>query len=297
MSLGRHVQKSSFPETLNDIHSCVGSWPEHFRFMCDLVYMDRPSSTAMVPLKTARAQDTVIHTFERKTCPWVWQSLLCLFRPRNRKIRLLWEMTSGTCSYSVHMLGSSVDTRSCASPRKLLEFTRFLREGGPRIPKSFLSGCSHLDIWTFFNELISGSHSSRCSFVSPRRQLEDFHTFSTWRCSRCFMVFSYGWVGSFPGRQLSGPSKNPALRCQSPQPPDSVRLCTQMDRHLYVQASSEPSPPTPPTPPTPTPPPKHQNTKTPTHQHTNTPTHQHTNTPTHQRTNAPPHQRTNPPTH
>ena len=68
------VQKSSFPETFNDIHSCVGSVPEHFRVVCDLesslrlghMHIDRLSSMATVPLNTARAQDTVIHTH---TCP------------------------------------------------------------------------------------------------------------------------------------------------------------------------------------------------------------------------------------
>ena len=51
----------------------------------------------------------------------------------------------------------------------------FLREGGRRIPRSIPACCSHLDMWTFFQRsFASGSHS-----VSPRRQLEDFHTFST----------------------------------------------------------------------------------------------------------------------
>ena len=68
LSLGRHEQMSCFPETFSDVHSCVGSWPEHFRVACDLesslrlghVHIDRLSSIANVPLKTARAQ--VIHT-------------------------------------------------------------------------------------------------------------------------------------------------------------------------------------------------------------------------------------------
>ena len=70
MSLGRHVQISSFSETFNDIHSCEGSWPEHLRVVFDLESSLRPghertdrlASQAIVPLKTARAQDTEIHT-------------------------------------------------------------------------------------------------------------------------------------------------------------------------------------------------------------------------------------------
>ena len=53
--------KLSFPETFNDIHSCVSSWPEHFRVVCDLesslrlghVHIDRPSSIAIVPLQNS----------------------------------------------------------------------------------------------------------------------------------------------------------------------------------------------------------------------------------------------------
>ena len=48
------VQRSCFPETINDIHSCVDSWPEHFRVVCDLesslrlghVHLNRLSSTS-----------------------------------------------------------------------------------------------------------------------------------------------------------------------------------------------------------------------------------------------------------
>ena len=34
--VSKFVQISSFVETFSDIHSCVGSWPEHFRDVCDL---------------------------------------------------------------------------------------------------------------------------------------------------------------------------------------------------------------------------------------------------------------------
>ena len=50
----------------NDIHGCVGSWPEHFRVVCDLESSlrlgHRLSSIAIVPLKTTRAQRTPSHT-------------------------------------------------------------------------------------------------------------------------------------------------------------------------------------------------------------------------------------------
>ena len=50
--------------SFHDIHSCVGSWPEHFRVLCDLescvklehVHIDRPSSKAIVPQQERKTQ-------------------------------------------------------------------------------------------------------------------------------------------------------------------------------------------------------------------------------------------------
>ena len=70
MSLGRHVQISSFPETFNYIHGSVDSWPKHFRLVCDLesslglghVHIDRPSSIAIVPLQNRTSAGHSDHT-------------------------------------------------------------------------------------------------------------------------------------------------------------------------------------------------------------------------------------------
>ena len=55
---------------------------------------------------------------------------VCLVQ-QHRTISLLWEMTSGTCSYSVQLVGSSVDTHSCVLLRRLgqLRFQRATRPG------------------------------------------------------------------------------------------------------------------------------------------------------------------------
>ena len=40
------------------------------------------------------------------------------------------------------------------------------------------------------------------------------------------------WIGVPPERQFSGGGFSEGVRCQSPQPTNSVQLCTWMDRHL-----------------------------------------------------------------
>ena len=62
------VHNSSFPSLLTDIHSVLGSSSEHFRFVFDLervvghMYTGRSPSQPWFHSKTARPQDTAIHT-------------------------------------------------------------------------------------------------------------------------------------------------------------------------------------------------------------------------------------------
>ena len=48
----------------------------------------------------------------------------------------------------MHMLGFSMDTRSCELSVEVAVFTRFLREGGP--PEVDTGCCSHRKVWTLF---------------------------------------------------------------------------------------------------------------------------------------------------
>ena len=98
MSLGRHVQSSSFPETF-----------EHFRLVCDLesssraghVHTDRPPSQPWFHSKTGRAQDTVIHTNTFSSFSFVFNDFLsfsCFVTCTN--ILLRQKKTTYSCCHS-----------------------------------------------------------------------------------------------------------------------------------------------------------------------------------------------------